>query len=72
MKVIKPMADEIDALLETVEELRARDFPDLDPQLVSDVLAVHQRFSEDRAEAKKRTEQLVSRWVAGNAGREVD
>ncbi|WP_152185680.1 hypothetical protein [Segeticoccus rhizosphaerae] len=55
---------ELADLVATVEELRARDYPDLDPDLVGDILVAHQQFAEDRAEARKRTEQLINRWVS--------
>ena len=51
-------------LMATVEQVRAKGYSQLDPQLVSDILTVQHRFSEDRAEARKRTEQLVNRWAA--------
>jgi hypothetical protein len=58
------VGDETSELLATVEEIRARDHADLDPALVSDILSVQHQFAEDRAEARKRTEQLINRWAA--------
>lgn len=51
-------------LLATVEEVRARDFSDVDPKLVGEILAVQHQFAEDRAEAHKRTDQIINRWTA--------
>ncbi|GEM_PF-3473054 len=51
-------------LLATVEDIRVRDYPDLDPDLVGEILSVQHQFAEDRAEARKRTEQLINRWAA--------
>ena len=56
--------DETADLVATVEEIRAHDYADLDPALVSDILTVQHQFAEDRAEARKRTEQLINRWAA--------
>ncbi|MBP5891024.1 hypothetical protein [Streptomyces scabiei] len=50
-------------LLATVEEIRTNKYPSLDPDLVSEILEVQLRFAEDRAEARKRTEQIVNRWA---------
>lgn len=58
------MGDEIEELVAAVEVLRARDFPDLDADLVRSILDIHQRQSEDRAEAKRRTELRINQWVA--------
>jgi len=57
--------DETADLVATVEEIRAQGYADLDPALVSDILTVQHQFAEDRAEARKRTEQLINRWAAG-------
>lgn len=57
-------ADETADLVITVEEIRAQHHADLDPALVGDILNVQHRFAEDRAEARKRTEQLINRWTA--------
>lgn len=51
-------------LLATVEEIRSRDFADLDPELVGEILAVQHQFAEDRSEARKRTDQIINRWAA--------
>lgn len=58
------VGEETADLMATVEEIRARDYPDLDPVLVGDILSVQHQFAEDRAEARKRTEQLINRWAA--------
>lgn len=51
-------------LVATVEEIRGRNYAELDPALVSEILSVQHQFAEDRAEARKRTEQLINRWAA--------
>jgi hypothetical protein len=58
------VGDETADLVATVEEIRGQNYPDLDPALVGDILSVQHQFAEDRAEARKRTEQLISRWAA--------
>jgi len=58
------LRDETAELVATVEEIRAKDYADLDPALVGDILSVQHQFAEDRAEARKRTEQLINRWAA--------
>jgi hypothetical protein len=55
---------EMAALASTVEEVRAANFPEIDGKLVADILEVQRRFSEDRVEAQRRTEQLINQWVA--------
>jgi len=55
--------DEIGDLLETVEEIRSRDFGELDTELVGAIVEVQRQHAEDRAEARKLTEQLINQWV---------
>ena len=62
-------ADEIADLLATVEAVRALRYANLDPALVGDILTVQRQFAEDRAEARKRTEQLINRWAAAQPKR---
>lgn len=57
-------SEETADLRTTVEEVRKERYPDLDPELVSEILQVQHRFAEDHAEARKRTEQIVNRWVS--------
>ncbi|MFC3982711.1 hypothetical protein [Streptosporangium jomthongense] len=57
-------------LYATVEEIRQRDFPDLDADLVAEVLTMQRLHSEDQAEARSKTEQAISRWVAQHLGKE--
>ena len=56
--------EETGDLLATVEEIRTAQYSDLDPELVNAILSVQHQFAEDRAEARKRTEQLINRWAA--------
>ncbi|MFF9190990.1 MULTISPECIES: hypothetical protein [Streptomyces] len=60
--------DETADLVATVEEVRKAGFPGLDRRLVEDILNVQRRYAdaEDRAEARKVTEQIVNQWVAAN------
>lgn len=61
------LGDETASLLATVEEVRSERFSDLDPDLVREILAVQHKFAEDRAEARKQTEQLINRWAASQS-----
>lgn len=63
--------DETAELIATVEEIRATKYPDLDPELVNAVLEVQHQFAEDRAEARKRTEQLINRWASAQPAPEA-
>ncbi|MFG2822620.1 hypothetical protein ACGFX4_24685 [Kitasatospora sp. NPDC048365] len=55
------------SLAAAVEQIRGANFPDLDSELVASIMKIQRKFSEDRAEARKQTEQLVNRWVAAHA-----
>lgn len=60
-------------LLAAVEEIRKKRYSELDPDLVNEILGVQHKFAEDRAEGRKRTEQIVNRWAARQpAPREKD
>ncbi|MGW7065972.1 hypothetical protein ACWGII_06180 [Streptomyces sp. NPDC054855] len=63
-------SEETADLLATVEEVRKERYPDLDPELVSEILQVQHQFAEDHSEARKRTEQIVNRWVSQRASTE--
>lgn len=58
--------EESTSLAATVEQIRKANYPDLDQTLVAQILEIQRRFSEDRAEARKRTEQLINQWVAAD------
>jgi hypothetical protein len=64
IRQVTEAGEETADLLATVEEIRARDFADLDPELVNAILAVQHQFAEDRSEARKRTDQIINRWAA--------
>lgn len=68
IRPVTEAGEETADLLATVEEIRARDFADLDPELVSAILAVQHQFAEDRSEARKRTDQIINRWAARKLG----
>lgn len=63
-------SEETADLLATVEEVRKERYADLDSELVSEILSVQHEFAEDHAEARKRTEQIVNRWVTQRAHEE--
>lgn len=65
------MGDETADLLATVDEVRSKRYPNLDPALVGEILRVQHQFAEDRAEARKRTEQLINRWAANHPAPEA-
>ena len=48
------------------EDLRQRDFADLDPELVRELLSLQVEFQEDRLEARRRTEKKIAEWVAAH------
>ncbi|MGW0731854.1 hypothetical protein [Streptomyces sp. NPDC002851] len=54
-------------LFATVEEIRKKRYSYLDPELVNEILEVQRKFTEDRAEGRKRTEQIINRWAAQQA-----
>lgn len=58
--------EESTSLAATVEQIRKASYPDLDQTLVAQILEIQRRFSEDRAEARKRTEQLINQWVSAD------
>lgn len=55
---------EIRDLLATVEKVRSSSFPNLDKRLVEQILEIQRQFAEDRIEARKQTEQAISRWAS--------
>jgi hypothetical protein len=61
------LEEETAGLFAIVEKIRATRYPNLDAKLVSAILSVQHQFAEDRAEARKRTEQLVNRWAASQS-----
>lgn len=62
--------EETSDLLATVEEIREREYPELDRELVNEILRVQHQHAGDRAEARKLTEQLINQWVSRNAAPE--
>lgn len=57
-------SDPTSGLRQIVEITRENQFPDLNYGLVVEILDVQVRYAEDRAEAEKQTDQVVSRWVS--------
>jgi len=55
-------------LFDTVEKLRAADYSELDAKLVREVLTNQVRFQDDRVEAQRRTNQMITRWASEHAG----
>lgn len=63
--------NERERLFETVESVRASRYPDLDEALVQDVLSSQIQMQEDRAEARRRTEQAITQWASAHATSEA-
>ncbi|WP_449385512.1 hypothetical protein [Cellulomonas soli] len=73
MEQVTAMTDpteDAEALLRTVEKVRVERYPDLDVTLVNEILAAQIRNSEDRAEARRQTERIVTQWAAASAAKE--
>jgi hypothetical protein len=56
------MADQ--ELVNTIEMIRARDFPDLPAELVRDIVLVEGDYTENRPEAYKRVMAAVDAYLA--------
>lgn len=46
-------------LLDTIEEIRQKSFPDLSAELVKQIVAIERDFTENRPEAYRRIEKCV-------------
>ena len=54
-------------LLDTIEEIRKKRFPEIAPDLVKQVIQIERDFTENRPEAYKRITQAIDSHLAGNA-----
>jgi len=52
-------------LLDTIEEIRKKHFPEISADLVKQVVEIERNFSENRAEAYRRVTQAIDSHVAG-------
>lgn len=59
-------------LFQTVEAVRSRDHGELDGTLVREILTLQVEMQQDRADARKRTEQIVARWATDHAETPAD
>lgn len=50
-------------LKETLEKLRTEKYPDLDVQLVSEIVDIQADFMENQSDAYKRIKQVVEKFV---------
>jgi hypothetical protein len=51
-------------LLDTIEEIRKKHFPEISADLVKQVVEIERNFSENRAEAYRRVTQAIDSHVA--------
>jgi hypothetical protein len=54
-------------LLDTIEEIRKKRFPEIAPELVKQVIQIERDFTENRPEAYKRITQAIDSHLAGTA-----
>lgn len=56
--------DQFQSLLDTVERLRREQYPDLDEELVREILRLHADAGEADGETVRTAEQTVERYLA--------
>ncbi|MNJ68255.1 hypothetical protein D3C81_2089690 [compost metagenome] len=56
--------DQFQSLLDTVERLRCEHYPDLDEELVREILRLHAETGEINGETVRTVEQTVERHLA--------
>lgn len=54
-------------LLDTIEEIRAKRYTDLPPDLVKAIVQIERDFTDNRQEAHKRIAQAVDEYLGGLA-----
>jgi hypothetical protein len=54
-------------LLDTVEDIRKKLFPELPPDLIKQIITIEKDFTENRQEAYKRISQVVDEYMAQQA-----
>ena len=52
-----------DELLDTIEEIRKKSFPELPPDLVKEIVLIEQNFTDNRQEAYKRIGSAVDVYL---------
>lgn len=55
-------------LLDTIEDIRAKQFPELPADLVKRIVVIERDFTENRQEAYKRISQAIEDHLAKKAG----
>jgi hypothetical protein len=53
-------------MLDTIEEIRKKRFPEISPDLVKQVIQIERDFTENRTEAYKRITQAIDSHLAAN------
>lgn len=54
-------------LLDTIEEIRKKRFPEISADLVKQVIGIERDFTENRAEAYKRVTQAIDAHLAAQS-----
>lgn len=55
-------------LLDTIEDIRTKKFPDLPADLVKQIVMIERDFTENRQEAYRRISQAIDQHLATKAG----
>jgi hypothetical protein len=63
------MAD--DDLLDTIEEIRTRQFPELPADLIKEIVLIERDYTENRPEAYKRIGQAIDAYLEKKAAAKV-
>ena len=53
-----------DRLFAALEHVRAQTHPELEADLVRDILNIELQFQDDQAEARQRVRQRISQWAS--------
>jgi len=53
-------------LLDTIEEIRKKHFPDISADLVKQVIEIERNYTENRSEAYKRITQAIDSHIAAH------
>lgn len=59
--------DHVEALRETLEELRASDFPDLRPEIVSQIVTIYADPGKDQARKARELQELLTKAMEGGS-----
>jgi len=60
--------DERSSLYDTVERVRAKEFPEIDRDLLALIVRQHLEMHDDPARVRRETERAVRKWLAGSGG----